>query len=434
MVFPPCRHQHALYSPPTFPLGPLFAFGNTHVLPFRTLVPPVAPMFPMTGWSPSAPPVGAFGEHNPMMPMMPMMQFQNAPPTIVVNNYTNCTIYGSNEGANVEDCTTPAKRKSCSLEKVHRDTSKKRRRNASVPTAPYVPVQGCISEVGENAPSANFTGGDAHFANSTSQIPPLARCSDARADQSPKVTKTITKHKGVSPYKNTGFSSSLSTVLNSKNPGTHRLVGRSRKWSTNLKGFGEWRLRRVALRSKGKPIVFKLNRGGTIKFFPGICSAGQIQKMREEMENVSVFKQYQVRQCGKEPRVHALFASNGGGYQYGNVKVGSNPLDTIPFISKVAEGFAAKFELPGKEWNIGCHLVMYRNGKDSINWHADDTQGKMWFSLLQLMLPLIPEQFVFNLPTVWSSKMVMNKSRCTPCPGMPIAWMRGYKLGMCMPC
>jgi hypothetical protein len=79
----------------------------------------------------------------------------------------------------------------------------------------------------------------------------------------------------------------------------------------------------VARTSNSKPIVFKLNCGGTIKFFPGICSAGQIQNLKEEMEEVSVFKQYKVRDCGKEPRVHALFASNGGGYQYGNVKMGS---------------------------------------------------------------------------------------------------------------
>jgi hypothetical protein len=90
----------------------------------------------------------------------------------------------------------------------------------------------------------------------------------------------------------------------------------------------------VARTSNSKPIVFKLNRGGTIKFFPGICSAGQIQNLKEEMEEVSVFKQYKVRDCGKEPRVHALFASNGGGYQYGNVKMGSNPLDPMPFITK----------------------------------------------------------------------------------------------------
>jgi hypothetical protein len=132
----------------------------------------------------------------------------------------------------------------------------------------------------------------------------------------------------------------------------------------------------VARTSNSKPIVCKLNCGGTIKFFPGICSAGQIRNLKEEMEEVSVFKQYKVRDCVKEPRVHALFASNGGGYQYGNVKMGSNPLDPIPFITKVGARLAAKFELPSKEWNIGYHLVMFCNGKDSINWHADDTQGE----------------------------------------------------------
>jgi SAD/SRA domain len=37
---------------------------------------------------------------------------------------------------------------------------------------------------------------------------------------------------------------------------------------------------------------------------------------------------------------------------------------------------AFKFGLSNNQWNIGCHLVIYRDGKDSINWHADDTQGE----------------------------------------------------------
>ncbi len=27
-------------------------------------------------------------------------------------------------------------------------------------------------------------------------------------------------------------------------------------------------------------------------------------------------------------------------------------------------------------WNVGCHLILYLDGKDSIHWHTDDTQGE----------------------------------------------------------
>jgi hypothetical protein len=132
---------------------------------------------------------------------------------------------------------------------------------------------------------------------------------------------------------------------------------------------------------KTKPLVFQMNRGGTIQFFPGICVQDVVQ-VRDEMQNVKQFKQYKVRECGNEPRLHALFTSSqqiaegGSGFQYGRVKVGSNPLETLPVISKLAEKMAFKFGLHNSQWNIGCHLVIYRDGKDSINWHADDTQGE----------------------------------------------------------
>lgn len=54
-----------------------------------------------------------------------------------------------------------------------------------------------------------------------------------------------------------------------------------------------------------------------------------------------------------------------------------NPLSSLPIISAVVEHFAAKINLKNREcWNIGCHLVLYCNGRESINWHANDTQGE----------------------------------------------------------
>jgi hypothetical protein len=36
------------------------------------------------------------------------------------------------------------------------------------------------------------------------------------------------------------------------------------------------------------------------------------------------------------------------------------------------------YKLPHDQWGIGVDLIVYKDGEDSIGWHADDTQGKHW--------------------------------------------------------
>ncbi len=47
-------------------------------------------------------------------------------------------------------------------------------------------------------------------------------------------------------------------------------------------------------------------------------------------------------------------------------------------ISRLAKNLAKQFlSIPDAgEWKIGCHLIIYRDGNDSISWHADETQGE----------------------------------------------------------
>jgi hypothetical protein len=73
----------------------------------------------------------------------------------------------------------------------------------------------------------------------------------------------------------------------------------------------------------------------------------------------------------------------GSGYQYGRVKLVSHPLHTLPIIDKLAESLAHRFKLASNELINGCFLEIYWHGKDSINWHANDTQGE------DLVLPLM---------------------------------------------
>ncbi|GMH53586.1 hypothetical protein TL16_g01483 [Triparma laevis f. inornata] len=64
------------------------------------------------------------------------------------------------------------------------------------------------------------------------------------------------------------------------------------------------------------------------------------------------------------------------GYNYHGVKMLPIPIDLVPEFELLSREFAGGFELPNKEWSIGCDLVVYRDGKDSIGWHADDTQSE----------------------------------------------------------
>ena len=100
-----------------------------------------------------------------------------------------------------------------------------------------------------------------------------------------------------------------------------------------------------------------------------------------------------------EPRLHALFSSKGkgeGGYQYGRVTMGNHPLQSLTTIAQVAAQLARQFNLSNHEWNIGCHLVIYRDGKDSISWHADDTQGEDLVLSLTVDTPNDPRSICFQ--------------------------------------
>jgi hypothetical protein len=176
-------------------------------------------------------------------------------------------------------------------------------------------------------------------------------------------------------YSNKGFSSLMSSVGIESEVG-NRVVARSRVYSSTSESYGSWTVHRIENDHLGDGMLeFGMRGGGSIKFFPNLVP--MVNQVAAEMkDHFKSFKQYKVRECSDEPRLHALFSGTGSGYGYGRVQMQGNPLSSLPIISAVAEQLAAKFHLKNREWNIGCHLVLYRNGRDSINWHADDTQGE----------------------------------------------------------
>ena len=133
--------------------------------------------------------------------------------------------------------------------------------------------------------------------------------------------------------------------------------------------------RRLRAVHGGEVREFGTRGGGCIRFFSNLVP--MVKEVGEEMKNhFKSLKQYKVRECGDEPRLHALFTSTGSGYQYGRVQMEGNPLSSLPVVSRVAKRLATMFNLKNSDWNIGCHLILYRSGRDSIGWHADDTQGE----------------------------------------------------------
>jgi hypothetical protein len=179
-------------------------------------------------------------------------------------------------------------------------------------------------------------------------------------------------------YSNTDFTSLLSMTGATAMAGK-RVVPRSRMWSATSNSFGAWTTHRTKTNStspNNDSINFVLRRGGVIKFFPNLV--GEVEKVKKEMLSQTTYKQYKVRECGNEPRLHAWYcsASKAGGYGYGRVKMASHPLESLPVICGVEEDLASKFGLLNNHWSVGCHLILYRYSQDSIHWHADDTQGE----------------------------------------------------------
>lgn len=62
------------------------------------------------------------------------------------------------------------------------------------------------------------------------------------------------------------------------------------------------------------------------------------------------------------------------------------PIDLVPEVANYARELARQYNLPNDEWGIGVDLIIYKDGEDSIGWHADDTQGELDYSLFILAL------------------------------------------------
>lgn len=135
--------------------------------------------------------------------------------------------------------------------------------------------------------------------------------------------------------------------------------------------------------SRTKIVIFHLNQGGRLTLYPKLVGDSERQDVSTYMDQCNIFRQYRINGF-REPRIHVLLSSNakaqdevkGPGYKYHGVKMKALPLQIAPPIENLSKSLGRRFNVNNGIWNIGVDLILYRDGKDRIGWHADDTQGE----------------------------------------------------------
>ena len=178
------------------------------------------------------------------------------------------------------------------------------------------------------------------------------------------------------------------------NDGNRKLIniGRVQFFNESLNSFMDWKTLLICPICNDKSdLAISLCRGGEIAFYPNIISDNEQRQISSYMDECQIFRQYRTNGF-KEPRVHVLLSSHadtstniqnrstdntpGPGYSYHGVSMKALPLKIAPAVEELASRLAAEFEIPNEDWNIGVDLLIYRDGKDKMGFHADDTQGE----------------------------------------------------------
>ena len=164
----------------------------------------------------------------------------------------------------------------------------------------------------------------------------------------------------------------------------------------------------------GNHVKIKLKRGGEVNFYKKIMNKETRLRVTKQCLYCNCHRQYAIS-VGPyrftEPRVHVLFSSkaiktsttkkdtskstiSGPGYIYHGVKMKAEPISNVPQIKQLSDQIASFFCF--NEWNIGVHLIVYRDYSDGIRWHADDNQGEKLFFSVILEYPIKEKDIYYN--------------------------------------
>lgn len=106
-----------------------------------------------------------------------------------------------------------------------------------------------------------------------------------------------------------------------------------------------------------------------IWYYPGFLEAVEATECFEKLRLETPWRQDEIRIFGKtypQPRLTALYGNNQRPYQYSNIVM--HPLKFTPFLEELK---ATIDKISGISFT-SCLLNLYRDGRDSNGWHADD--------------------------------------------------------------
>lgn len=152
-----------------------------------------------------------------------------------------------------------------------------------------------------------------------------------------------------------------------------------------------------------EPFNHDLPKGGCFQVHPNMIKADELKEVGYEILKFGKFRQHDI-QNQEEPRVHCLLheeatsddfeTSRQPGYRYANVCLKARPLSKLPLLHKIARRLADKFGV--KEWEIGVHPVLYRDGNDKMGPHADNDQGEKVILSLVVYSPKEPRRVLIQ--------------------------------------
>lgn len=120
---------------------------------------------------------------------------------------------------------------------------------------------------------------------------------------------------------------------------------------------------------QGSPYKIDLPQSDIV-YFRNFLSGDRACHLMEILRASVAWQQDDIRVFGKtypQPRLTALYGNNGQPYSYSNITM--HPLEFTPELKELKEQIEQL--IPPIQFTT-CLLNLYRNGKDSNGWHADN--------------------------------------------------------------
>ncbi len=109
--------------------------------------------------------------------------------------------------------------------------------------------------------------------------------------------------------------------------------------------------------------------GANVIYYPNFIAADEALRLYNKLHSETPWQQDDIKVFGKvyaQPRLTALYASNGLPYSYSNITMYPHK------FTLELEAIKNKVEFLANEHFTTCLLNLYRDGKDSNGWHSDD--------------------------------------------------------------